>query len=98
VSSTFWLGDVLLRLSFLFVLALGACADPCRQVAEVVCACEPDQSRERSCLSEMEAARQAHPASDSDLQACEQIIELNQCDCEALALGQIEACGLAQTP
>ncbi len=88
----------MLRLSFFIVLALGACADPCRQVAEVVCACETDQSRERTCLNEVEATRQAHPASESDLQACEQIIESNQCDCEALALGQTEACGLAQVP
>jgi len=88
----------LLRLSFFIVLALGACADPCRQVAEVVCACELDQSRERTCLAEVEAARQAHPASESDLQVCEQIIESNQCDCDTLVLGQIEACGLAQVP
>lgn len=88
----------MLRLSFIFVLAFGACADPCRQVAELVCACEPDQSQERSCLAEVETARQAHPASESDLQACEQIIESNQCDCDALALGRIESCGLAQTP
>jgi len=79
-------------------MLLGACADPCRQVAEQVCACEPDKSRERSCLSEVDAAREAHQASDADLQACQSIIEAQSCTCDALALGDLSACGLAATP
>ena len=71
---------------------------PCRQVAEVVCACEPDQSSQRSCLSEVEVARAAHPATDADLAACDEVLASEQCTCDALALGEIEACGLAQTP
>lgn len=88
-----------LRVAMLLLIGWGVgCADPCRQVAEIVCACEPDQSSERSCLSEVEAARQVHPASEEDSAACQRVIESNQCDCDALALGRIEACGLAQAP
>jgi hypothetical protein len=94
----FELGASVLRLTLLAVLTFGACADPCRQVAEVVCSCEPDQSSQRSCLSEVEAARAAHPATEEDLAACDQVLASEQCTCDALAMGEIEACGLAQTP
>ena len=88
----------MLRLGLLAVLTFSACADPCRQVAELVCACEPDQSSQRSCLSEVEAARAVHPATDADLAACDEVLASAQCTCDALALGEIEACGLAQAP
>ncbi len=77
-------------------MLLTACADPCRQVAEQVCACEPDKSRERSCLNEVNAAREAHEASEADLAACQSIIESASCTCDALALGDLAACGLAE--
>ena len=88
----------MLRALIGIVILLSACADPCRQVAEQVCACEPDQSRERSCLVEVGAASEAHEASEADLQACQRVVEANSCTCEALALGNLSACGLAEAP
>jgi hypothetical protein len=49
-------------------------------------------------LSEVDAAREAHQANDADLQACQDIFESQSCTCEALALGELEACGLAAAP
>ncbi len=88
----------MLRALICTFIVLNACADPCRQVAEQVCACEVDQSRERSCLNEVGAASEAHEASEADLQTCQRIVEANSCTCEALALGRMQACGLAEAP
>ncbi|MDE0881531.1 MAG: hypothetical protein OSB21_02970 [Myxococcota bacterium] len=87
-----------MRLLFIAFLASSACADPCRQVAEQVCACRANSSLERSCLAEVDAAREAHPASEESSLACEAVIEAKSCTCDALALGETTACGLAQSP
>ncbi len=86
------------RTIFILSLTLSACADPCRQVAEQVCACQPDRSRELSCLSEVDQARETNPADEAELQACETVIASGECTCDNLNLGNRAACGMVDTP
>jgi hypothetical protein len=75
-----------------------ACADPCRDLAEVVCSCEANRSRELSCLNEMNAAREQNEATEEETHRCEAILAAQSCSCDALNLGERNACGLAEDP
>ena len=75
-----------------------ACADPCRDLAEVICGCEANRSRELSCLNEMNAAREENEADEAAIARCDTILAANSCTCDALSLGTRSACGLAEAP
>ena len=67
-----------------------ACDGPCRNLAEQICACEPNQTRERACLLNVDRATR-DPVGDEDAR-CEEL--LKTCTCDALDRGDYAACGL----
>lgn len=67
-----------------------ACDGPCRNLAEQICACEPNDTRERACLVNVDRATQ-NPINDEE-ERCEAL--LRTCTCDALDRGDFEACGL----
>ncbi len=80
----------------LFALAGVACEDPCAELSNQVCACEPTESRQQTCMTEVEADADADPPTDAEQDKCEAILAAESCNCDNLAQGNLAACGLAE--
>jgi hypothetical protein len=77
--------------------ALGvACDDPCTELANTICDCEDTESRQQTCRNEVEAKAEAKPPDDAAQDRCQSILDADTCNCDALAEGQLAACGLAE--
>jgi hypothetical protein len=75
-------------------LALPACTEPCVELADKICGCQP-ASLQDSCKSEATAESSRVQPTSADQQRCKALID--QCDCNQLATpeGKV-ACGLAR--
>ena len=76
---------------FVFSALVTACDGPCQNLAQKICECEPNQTREQSCLVNVDFATRDPIANEDEL--CEQLLET--CTCDAIDRGDFEACGLA---
>jgi len=81
--------------AMLFVVAaLSACADPCVQLAERICNCEPTVATRRACLADRVTNQQGRiDVDDADRAFC--AASLETCTCVALDVGDLGACGFA---
>lgn len=71
-----------------------ACAEPCVQLTETVCECKSNQPERNLCNEQVRLARAAKDeVTEEESAACEALLE--GCSCEALARGDLHACGLA---
>lgn len=77
-------------LTFVVSLLAAGCDGPCTNLAEMICACEPNDVLERACLLNVERATR-DPIEGEDAQ-CEELMKT--CTCDALERNDFEACGL----
>ena len=68
-----------------------ACDGPCTNLAEMICACEPNQTLERACLLTVDRATR-DPVEGEDAR-CEELMKT--CTCAALERNDFAACGLS---
>ena len=74
----------------LFAACLFACDGPCTNLAEQICSCQPNETRERACLVNVDLSTR-DPLEREDSR-CEELLQT--CSCDALDRGDFEACGL----
>ena len=79
----------------LMACALAHCGDPCRELSDAVCDCMPTRSQQQACRKRIHAlaAQRSDSADKAVRTTCESL--LATCTCEALAQGNLAACGLA---
>lgn len=76
------------------------CGDPCKDLSEQVCGCMPTVNQQQNCSNHVNSlAGQYHANPNSaveqaGLNRCTAL--LTTCSCDALATGNLAACGLAQ--
>ncbi|RYF10886.1 MAG: hypothetical protein EOO40_04310 [Deltaproteobacteria bacterium] len=79
--------------------AVAACGDPCRDLAEAYCNCEPMPERRAACLDKVGAIYEQNKQNkqqDQDAGAAKSCRNLlDGCTCEAVAQGNLQACGLS---
>lgn len=86
------------RALLLAAAALGAlhCGHPCRELSDRVCRCAQNAEQEARCLRQVRSlASQDRAGRNTDAaRQCAELLET--CTCEALAAGDLAACGLAK--
>jgi hypothetical protein len=89
-------GLLLISCLSLALALLGAgCGSACQDLANQVCDCQPTRSKQERCERSIDSAfRNDEPSSGED-DRCQEILDSGTCTCEALAAGNLAACGLA---
>ena len=77
----------------MLVCLCASCSDPCMDLAKKICSCEPTIVKQQSCDLRVEAQEEYREPTKEQEERCEAIIE--NCTCEKLAAGDMQACGLA---
>ncbi|MEM7678929.1 MAG: hypothetical protein AAF449_23365 [Myxococcota bacterium] len=75
------------------LLANAGCDGPCTNLAEQICSCEPNQTREQACLVNVELS--IRNAQTDEQTRCEEL--LRTCTCASIDRGDFESCGLTQS-
>lgn len=97
-SADFGRARAALGRALLLVAALGAisCGHPCRELSDRVCRCAQNAEQEARCLRQVRSLA-SQDRGGRDAEAARQCAELlDTCTCEALAAGDLAACGLAK--
>jgi len=89
--------NLMLVLTLAAGLALGAsaCGSACADLAHKICKCQPTRAKEDACKLATATAKRNSSPSNSEENACQKILNSHACTCEALAAGDLAACGLA---
>ena len=86
----------MVRMAIIFVVGgtcfLG-CGNPCVELANKICSCEPTKALKTTCEQNIKTTGKAANANDDELMRCEELKKT--CHCEALAMGDLAACGLS---
>jgi hypothetical protein len=80
-------------LFILLAATSSACNGPCRELAELVCSCEPNANEEQACIVNIDAESRSI-VTEQDTSVCTTL--LDSCTCEALDRGDYAACGLTR--
>ena len=73
---------------------LGAgCDNACTELNNKRCRCERTEAEQRACLQRVDSLSGGRDLTTEELETCERL--LDTCTCEAMAMGNIKACGLA---
>ncbi|MFZ9887805.1 MAG: hypothetical protein ACO3JL_09910 [Myxococcota bacterium] len=77
--------------------ALGGCANPCEQLADLVCECGATRGERQACLAEVSAQQQSQPSPTAEQEeVC--AAALVTCTCEDLANQRTDRCGFTRDP
>lgn len=77
--------------------ALWGCANPCEQLADLVCECGATRGERQACQAEVSAQQQALPAPTAEEEdTC--AAALVTCTCEDLANQRTDRCGFTRDP
>ena len=87
-----WLHLMVLSLGFLALL--GASCDPCVQLTNSICDCEPTANAQIACRQERELQRSQRDESTADQEICARALET--CTCAAMQNNDWEACGMSR--
>lgn len=80
--------------ALLLAVVVGGCQDPCVELAQRICNCEPTAVARRLCISNRITSRQgAIEVSDDDRALCS--AKLDTCSCAALDQNDLDACGFS---
>jgi hypothetical protein len=82
-------------LILLILLFLYSCSEPCLDLANRICDCEPTLDRRNTC-KRIFVTNNPVSISDNEQNRCEEL--LKTCNCSALDAGNLAACGLAKYP
>ena len=88
----FWLRPVVLSAGFLALS--GASCDPCVQLTNSICDCEPTANAQIACRQERELQRSQRDESTADQEICARALET--CTCAAMENNDWEACGMSR--
>lgn len=72
----------------------GASCDPCIQLSNLVCDCEPTANAQIACRQERELQRSQRNEDDADPEICAAALET--CSCAAMENNDWEACGMTR--
>ena len=80
------------------LLCLGpvGCGDPCKDLAEKVCACAPTAAEQEACAQRLGQLAQQQGANGATRSRCAELLARGQCTCKQLASGDLTACGQAE--
>ncbi|MEL6339298.1 MAG: hypothetical protein AAFZ38_07825 [Myxococcota bacterium] len=70
------------------------CDDSCLELSKEVCRCESTQSSQSACLQRLDTRTSGRDANPEEIERCNDL--LDTCSCDALAVGDYEACGLSE--
>jgi hypothetical protein len=71
---------------------LAGCQDPCIELAQRICNCEPTVLNRRQCVTDRITGQQGNvDISDTDRELC--VAKLETCSCAALDQNDLDACG-----
>lgn len=74
-----------------------ACGDACTSLARKICRCERNQNDQQACISRVTSDTSVGSATEEEVAVCRRLDDT--CNCQALANGDLAACGLAkETP
>jgi hypothetical protein len=77
------------------LFALTGCKGSCRQLAEKLCDCQPNESAKSACLQQVSSEESRVGTTASDEKTCATLID--KCDCHTVATAEgKKACGLAR--
>lgn len=75
---------------------VAACDDACLALSKEICRCESTQLAQQACIQRVENEASQAPDGTPTVKQKERCTELiDSCNCDALAAGDLEACGLA---
>ena len=81
-----------MALSSLFIS--GSACEPCVQLSNMICDCEPTANAQLACRQEREVQRSQREESEADPEICAAAMET--CTCKALEENNWEACGMSR--
>lgn len=70
------------------------CFNPCQQLADKICACQPTEAERQACTREAQTQADQRTLSNDDRLFCQQA--WRTCECRALEEGRLEQCGLSR--
>jgi len=79
----------------LILSVLYSCSEPCLDLANRICDCEPTLNRRNTC-KRIFVTNNPVSISGNDENRCEEL--LKTCNCSTLDAGNLSACGLAKYP
>lgn len=85
----------ILALAAALSFAVGGCGSACSQLGNKICDCQPTREKQNACTSALKTAKDNYNLSDGQEKQCQEILDAKTCTCEALAAGDLAACGLA---
>lgn len=65
--------------------ATAGCGDPCRDLANRICLCFPDDGTRATCNQKAKDSESIFPVDQQDKEFCQQKLDSNACDCHNLA-------------
>jgi hypothetical protein len=86
--------SALFALCGLIFIFSGASCDPCVQLSNLVCDCEPTANVQIACRQERELQRSQRNEDDADPEIC--AAALQTCTCAAMENNDWEACGMTR--
>ena len=92
LSMGVWVRFMMLSVGFLTLV--GASCDPCVQLTNSICDCEPTANAQIACRQERELQRSQRDESTADQEICARALET--CTCAAMDNNDWEACGMSR--
>lgn len=95
-TTALWQKAILL----LLVMGLGlttmgsSCLNPCEQLADKICSCEPTEAERQACKRQASIQKDQREIRNEDRIECQKF--MTTCQCRALEEGKLEACGLSR--
>jgi len=84
-----------LLLCMLTLTAAAGCGDPCRDLANRICVCFPDDGTRATCNQKAKDSESIFPLDQQDKDFCQQRLDSGACDCTKLATPEgRKGCGL----
>ncbi len=82
-------------LLLILIISIYSCSEPCLDLANKICDCEPTADRRNTCKS-IFIKNNPISISDDEQNRCESL--LKTCSCSQLDAGNYSACGLSKSP
>lgn len=84
----------IIALAITGVFLASGCGNACEELARKRCECERTEIDQRSCKRHVDDEASNIDVTTAEKEVCENL--LDQCTCEKLAAGDLQACGLAK--
>lgn len=75
-------------------MVLSGCDDSCVDLSQQICRCESTQTGQAACLQRLDGRVASRTPTANELEQCNEL--LDTCNCDALANGDYQACGLSE--